>query len=162
MRLRRTSRATITTGDTNENGSTDAVGDTASGSKSRTTGGSGAALKGVFRAAVKSITRRNEDEPPPPARRRSGETDKGFVPALQRAGNQSPQRTGIDAGKAFGEAAKAAMQHVTRIPAHAYAAAVAYLGDMLGIDPYWPPDAGIDDAIDESFDSQQNRYFPQP
>jgi hypothetical protein len=119
----------------------------------------------VFRAAVKVITRRNEDEPPPPARRRSGETDKGFVPAwratLQRAGSQ-PQRAGIDTGKAFGEAAKAALQRVTRIPAHAYAAAVAYLGDMLGIDPYWPPDAGIDDAIDESFDSQQDQYFPQP
>lgn len=121
----------------------------------------------MFRTAVKIITRRDGDEPPPPARRRSGETDKGFIPArravLQRAENQPPQRAGIDTGRAFGEAAKAAMQHVIRMPAHAYAAATACLGAMLGgVDPYWPPDAGIDDAIDERFNSQQDRYFPQP
>jgi hypothetical protein len=39
----------------------------------------------------------------------------------------------------------------------------AYLADTLDcMNPYWPPDAGLANVIDDDFNSQQDRYFPQP
>lgn len=67
---------TIAIGDesASENGSTSVVRDMAEGTENRTTTG---AIKGLFRDAVKALTRPDDEEPPRP-RRRSGDTEKGF------------------------------------------------------------------------------------
>jgi hypothetical protein len=107
----------------------------------------------------KAITRRDEDEPKPEARRRRGETDKGLVIAWH------------DRGAAVARGRYAALQPAKEVEASAcaadpYAAATADLSgtfvDLDCMNPYWPPDAEYDAAIDEHFSSQQDRYFPQP
>jgi hypothetical protein len=99
-------------------------------------------------------------------RRRSGETEKGFIAAwrsvLRRDGNPT-ERAGIDTGRAFGEAAKAAMQRAVRIPAEVYTAAADYLVDTIDWLNLWEADnADGDNELDDDFDTQQNRHFPQP
>ena len=85
------------------------------------------------------MTRQPEAAPEPKPRRRSGET-----------------------GKAFGPAAKAAMQRTARIPAQAYAATTAYLSDTLDWLNLWNDNSGMDDSgeLDDNYNPQQNHSSP--
>ena len=109
----------------------------------------------------KAITRRDEDEPKPEARRRRGETGKGLGAVLHRAA----EKTGAVARGRYA-ALQPAKVESSACAADPYAATTAYLSgtfvDLDCMNPYWPPDAEYDAAIDEHFSSQEDRYFPQP
>lgn len=154
---------TITTGAASENYSILAGRGLAGSSKNRTIPG---AIKGLFRAAVKAVTRRAEDEPQPQARRRSGETEKGFIMAVRRRydrlleTHRAVARGGT--GKAFGEAAKEALL-AAPIPED-FARGGGYGGDLF--DPasaYWQGNnANNEQWQNDDFSAKQDQYFPQP
>jgi hypothetical protein len=108
---------------------------------------------------------RDQDEPPPP-RRRSGETDKGFIAAwravLRRAGIQVPMAhiERVDACNAFGDAAKAVMQRVARMPAEAYMASTAYLFDTIDWLNLWEANSSMENSseLDLDYNTQQNNF----
>jgi hypothetical protein len=120
------------TKDASENDRTSAVRDTAEGNKHRTITG---AIKGLFRTAVRAITRRDEDEPQP--RRRSGET-----------------------GKAFAMAARATLRRAVGLPAQAYAGATAFLSETLDWLNLWHNDADAAAELNDGAEPQQNFLFP--
>jgi hypothetical protein len=91
------------------------------------------AIKGLFRDAVKALTRRVDDGPPP--HRRRGETDR-----------------------AFGMAAKAVLRRAARLPEEAYAAATDFLIGTLDCMNPWPNDADNFDTLDVDCDSPDKNY----
>ena len=88
-------------------------------------GGARAAIKGLFREAVKAVTRHAEDEKPAPQRRRRGETEGEF---RKLARNLS--RHYHDMRADFRQRAAITSYFLT-IPMEAYAAATAYLSGTL-------------------------------
>lgn len=88
----------IATRDTSESDRTGAVRDTASGSKHRTITET---IKGLFRAAMNAVTRRDETEPRPPRRRRRGETEGDFRRLARKAARR------LDVRKQFQKVAAA-------------------------------------------------------
>jgi hypothetical protein len=164
---RRRRRAPSNTTSTSENNSISAGRDPAGSSKHQTTGGSAAAaIKGLFSAAKALLCRKDEDEPPPPARR-SGETEKGFIVAVRRRcydrlreTHRAVTRGG--SGKAFGEAANAALL-AAQMPEDLSHAGGGYGADLF--DPasaYWQDNANNDQWHDGDFSAKQDQYFPQP
>jgi hypothetical protein len=127
-----------------------------------------AAVKALFRDAAKAITRANEDKPPPPARRR-GEAEKGFIMAVRRRydrlreTHRAVTRGGSGSGRAFGEAANAALL-AAQMPEDLSHAGGGY-GDHL-FDPasaYWQGNyVNNDQWHSEDFSAKQDQYFPQP
>jgi len=93
------------------------------------------AIKGLFRDAVKALTRRDDDDEPPPPRHRRGETDKGFVLA-----------------------AKAMFRRAVRIPEEAYAAATDFLIGTLDCMNPWPADADNFGGLDGDCDNSDKNY----
>jgi hypothetical protein len=114
-----------------ENETSPADRDFAGPSKNRTISG---AIRGVFRAAVKAITRRDEDESPRP-RRRSGETDKAFIMA-----------------------ARATFRRAVAIPIEAYAAATAFLADTLDWLNLWQDNAESADQLDNETNNPDTNH----
>jgi hypothetical protein len=85
----------------------------------------------LFRAAVKALTRQ-DDEPKPAPRRKSGETEKGF-----------------------GMAARAIMRRAVQIPAALYEAATDYLSDTLDLLNRWN-DEDLTADFDDDFANDHN------
>jgi hypothetical protein len=92
------------------------------------------AIRGLFRQAVKAITRREADESPAP-RRRSGETDKAFVMA-----------------------ARATLRRAASIPRQAYATATAFLADTLDWLNLWQDNAASADQLDNETNNPDTNY----
>jgi len=90
------------------------------------------AVRGLFRAAVKALTRRVEDEPAPARRSRRGET-----------------------GRAFYRAAKAVLGRAARLPAQAFAAAT-FLSDTVDWLNYWHNDTDNSSGPCETSDANRN------
>jgi hypothetical protein len=163
-RRRRTAKSATTS--TSENNSILAGRDPAGSSKHQTTGGSAAAaIKGLFSAAKALLCRKDEDEPPPPARR-SGETEKGFIMAVRRRYDRLREThravTRGGSGKAFGEAANAALL-AAQMPEDLPHVGGGYGADLF--DPasaYWQDNANNDQWHDGNFNAKQDQYFPQP
>lgn len=95
------------------------------------------AIKGLFRTAVKTLTRRMEDEPVPAGRRRRGEK-RG----------------------AFGTAAKAVLRRAMRLPPQAFAAAT-FLCDTLDWLNYWHNDADSSSDPCGTLDANRNDLSPR-
>jgi hypothetical protein len=129
--------------------STSAVRDTAGGSRNRTT------IKGLFKAALKAITQRDDDAPQPRTRRR-GEKEGGG-PILMRL---FPRPAGRPAarGRYATLRAGAATPHLAQGGHEAQAA--LYLSDTLDWLKLWHDNA--DHWPDDDFNAKQDRYFPQP
>ncbi len=75
-----------------------------------------------------------------------------------------PRRRGSgEAGRAFPAAARNLLRRAGRIPAEAYAATTAWLSDTLDWLNMWEANS-LDDGseLDDSFNPQQDRYFPHP
>ena len=127
-----------------ESDSTRAVRDMARGSKNRAT----ETLRGLFCAAVKVITRRDENEPPPKQRRRSGETEGGF----RRLARNLARRFNVR--RDFRQRAAITSRSVT-IPDEAFAVAPPYLFNAFDLHNQW------DDAadFDENHDMWQSTYL---
>jgi hypothetical protein len=118
---------------------TSAVRDTAGGeSKARTSIGSAAAIRQLFRTVAKTALRPIEEEPAPP-RRRSGETDK----------------------KAFRLAAKTVLRRVVQIPADAYAATTLYLAETLDWLNLWEANS-LHDGGDLDSDNNTKQNYSSP
>lgn len=68
----------------------------------------------------------------------------------------------IDAGKAFGDAAKTALQRAARVPADACMASADYLFDTLDWLNLWEANNSMDDTgeLDHDNDTQQNHQSP--
>jgi hypothetical protein len=127
-----------------------------------------AAIKTVFKNAVKAVTCRAEDAPPPKSRRR-GETEKGFIRAVKRRrhdydGLRETHRAVARraTSKAFGKAAKEALLDAPI--REDFAGGGGYGGDLF--DPasaYWHGNnANNDQWQNEDFSAKQDQYFPQP
>jgi hypothetical protein len=117
--------------------------------------GAPGAIKGLFREAVKAITRQAKDEAPAPRRRR-GETEGEF---RKLARNLS--RHYHDMRQDFRQRASITSRFLT-IPADAYAFATAYLSGAF--DQLTQINDGIDPGGDygESFDANSKHIFPEP
>jgi hypothetical protein len=130
-------------------------------------GGAAAAIKALFKNAVKAVTRRDEDEPLPKSRR-SGETEKGFVMAVRRRQDFDPLRKTHRAvarggtSKAFGAAAKEALlDDVLILDDAAGGGFGANLFDPASA--YWQGNnAHNEQWQNEDFGAKQDNYFPQP
>jgi hypothetical protein len=116
-----------------ENDSTFAVRNTAKGSKNQTIPG---AIKSLFKAATKEITRRQEDEPAAARRRRRGETGRVFANA------------------------KALFRRSVKLPAQAYVAAT-FLADTFEWLNYWSQDNDVDTDTDANFNATQEHLSPR-
>ena len=120
-------------------------------SKHRTIAGT---IKGLFRDAVKAITRRDEEEMPEPRRRRSGETAGEF----RRLARNIARR--FDLSREFRQRAAITSRYLP-MPAEVYAAATAYLStfDMLN---HWNNDTDSGSDFGDGFDADQNHLSPHP
>jgi MobA/MobL family len=119
-------------------------------------GGARATLKGLFREAVRAITRQAEDEPPAPQRRRRGETEGEF---RKLARNLS--RRYHDMRADFRQRAAITSYFLT-IPMEAYAAATAYLSGTLDQLNQLSGEIDSGDDYGENYDANSQRIFPQP
>ena len=128
---------TITIRAASANDSTRAVRDMARGSKNRAT----ETLKGLFRAAVKVVTRHNENEPQPKQRRRSGETEGGF----RRLARNLARR--FDVRRDFRQRA-AITSRSAAIPAEAFEIAPPYLFNAFDTHNQWDDVADFDESHD--------------
>ena len=119
------------------------------------------AIRGLFRAAVAAVTRRSPNPQPKPRRQRSGETDKGAV---------APWQTVLRRFAKTGAAARgryAALQSAPEVqePADPYAAATVYAATTFQwLMNLWDANSSMEDSggLDDSFDTTQNHYYPQP
>jgi hypothetical protein len=156
---------TITTEAASENGSTSADRASAEGSKHQTIR---AVIKGLFKDAVKALTRHGDEDEPPQPRRRSGETDKGFVMAWRTMLHRAATKTGAAARGRYAalRPAKAALAkaepEAVACVADPYTAATAYLSDTLDWLNLWQDNADNDHWLDDDFSAKEDRYFPQP
>jgi hypothetical protein len=122
----------------------------AEGSKNRTT------IKGLFKAAIKAITQRDDDAPQPQTRRRRGEKEGGgtiMVRLFARIAGRPAAR-----GRYAALQGEAAAQHFAQSGHEAQAA--LYLSDTLDWLKLWHDNA--DHWPDDDFNAKQDRYFPQP
>ena len=138
-------------------GSTLAGRGTAASRTAPPTGGTATAIKALFKA-VQAILRRM-DAPQPQTRRRKGDTDKAGVAPLR-----TPRlaRTGAAARGRY-----AALQPAqeTSESDNAYVDATAYAPTSFDwLMNIWEANSGMEDSggLDDSFDTQQNHYYPQP
>lgn len=83
------------------------------------------AIKGLFRDAVKALTRCSDDEPPPP-RRRSGETDGDFRRLARKFSHRFDVRQSFKLRRAI------ASRYAPIDPA-AHVVAASYLSNTLGM-----------------------------
>lgn len=127
------------------NDDTLAVRDTAGGSKNRTITG---AINGLFREAVKVLTRRAEDEEPPRERRRGGDTEGAF----QRLARKVARR--FDARQSFRRRAAITSRYIA-LAAEARAGAARHVADTPNAFNQWNND-DIGANFDESFEAGQN------
>ena len=114
----------------------------------------------MFKAAAKALARPG-DEPQPEPRRKSGETGKGHVTAWRRALQRGARKAGAAARGRY-----AALQPTKGSPASAvdpFAAVTAYLSETLDWLNLWEANStDFGEALDDHFDTQQDRNFPQP
>lgn len=114
----------------------------------------------MFKAAAKALARPG-DEPQPEPRRKSGDTGKGHVIAWRRVLQRGARKTGAAARGRY-----AALQPEKASPPSAadpFATAAAYLSDTLDWLRLWEANStDFSDALDDSFDTQQDHNFPQP
>jgi hypothetical protein len=115
----------------------------------------------MFRAAIKIITRRDDDERQPAARRRSGETDKGFVAAC-RTMLRRAAKTGATARGRFAALRTANTEPEAVTPADAYASTGMYLADTLEWLNLWQDNTNNEQWFDSDFNAKQDHDFPQP
>ena len=123
----------------------------AEGSKNRTT-----SIKGLFKAAIKAITHRDDDAPQPSKRRR-GEKEGGG-PLLMRLFVRPAGRPAAR-GRYAKLQAGAAAQNSGASEQEAQAA-LLYLANTLDWLKLWQDNA--DHWPDDDFSAKQDRYFPQP
>jgi len=120
-------------------------------------------IRGLFRAAVKAVTCR-EENPQPKPRRRRGETDKGFV-ATCRAMMRRAAKTGAAVARGRYAGLQEAQEAIAPEPittADAYASARLYLSDTLDWLNLWQDNADNDHWHDDEFSAKQDQNFLQP
>ncbi len=105
------------------------------------------AIKGLFRDAVKALTRRDEDEPPP--RRRRGETEGEFRRLARNAAR------GFDVRRSFKARAGITSRFITIGPEAATATAASALAMLMELNN----DSG--DDFTEEFDAGQDHIAPR-
>jgi hypothetical protein len=140
---------TITTASENDN--SPAVSDTAGRSNKQTIAST---IKGLFRQAVKAVTRRDDDDEPTPPKRRKGERQGEF------------QRFAAILARPFNglRAAFKGRTSITRRDTMShddFPITPTSLSDTLDcMNPFWPPIADLLDDIDEDLSVQQDPHFP--
>ena len=126
------------------------------------------AIKGLFKAAVKAVTQR-EEAPQPETRRRAGEKDgRGFARVnYDHRYRNKPSARGrfakLRPAKATADKTadrKAAPKVVA--PAAAYASTRLYLSNTLDWLNLWQDNANNEQWHDADFSAKQDQYFPQP
>jgi len=129
--------------------------------------GTTAAIKALFRAAkaVLCLT----DAPQPQARRRRGDTDKGAGAAHPTGLHRLAQTRAVARGRYA--ALRPVRVQEPHEPASAYAAATRASGATVStattlewLMNMWEANSGMEDngGLDDSLDTQQNHYYPQP
>lgn len=120
------------------------------------------AIKTLFRAAAKTITRRDEEEKPPQPRRRSGETDKGFVAVWRTMQYRAASKIGAAARGRYAALRPAKAEPEAFAPADAYTGAGMYLADTLEWLNLWQDNASNEQWPDGDFNAKQDHSSPQP
>jgi hypothetical protein len=131
----------------------------------------------MFKSAARALACPDDELKP---RRKSSETDTALgrhdlrayraAEREQSAGRydglkvppQAGQQRGDATRAAFGAAARAAVQYIARIPAAFYEAGADHLWDALEMMRFYGSDDMDDGGLDDDYDTQQNRHFPQP
>ncbi len=132
---------------TSENDRTDTVRDTVSGNKHQTI-----SIKGLFKAAIKAITGRDDDAPQPEARKRRSGEKEGSGPLLRRLAARFAGRP----------AARGRYARLRKGPVQADKAAL-HLSDTLDWLTLWQENAANNEQwIQDNFNAKQDQHFPQP
>jgi hypothetical protein len=116
----------------------------------------------LFKAAAKALVR-NEGEPKPEPRRRRGKTGKGIVATWRKALHRSAVKTAAAARGRYAALRPAKAAPATVAPAAAHAGAGMSLADTLEWLQLWQANSmDFGAALDDNFDTQQDRHLPQP
>jgi hypothetical protein len=136
-----------------ENGSTSPVRDTGEGSKNRPILG---AIKGLFRDAVKALTRHEDEERPDPRRRR-GETEGDFRKLARKIARR------FDARKQFRKVAKNRAHRRVRtliLSPEEWGAPDAHLTNTLDLVNLWNNDMSGSSDYGGGFDASRDHISP--